>query len=163
MSTRGMLAIQWYANCDYELLYRHNDTYPTSLGVQLMELLQASASFNFKREQIIEELQKLGLEDKKRSVTKPEEAFLRIQGDLEWIYSVELQDRADLSSLTISRTSNPHEFSRQFVFRVWFGYVRFFPNHHFYEEMLAVERSAGIALNCLEAYESGEARTKSNT
>lgn len=159
MSTRGMVAIQWHPNGSYSLFYRHTDTYPTSLGTQLMELLRAAASFSWNRDRLSEELENLGLRDERKSVGKPEEVFLSVQGDLDWVYAIELGDRADLTSLTIFKTSNPSTL-RDFAFRVWFGYVEYFPNNHFYEEMLAVERCAGISLSCVEAYANCAARSE---
>jgi len=146
-----MIAIQRYDNSQYELYYRHLDGYPTGLGVELIEALKEKLPID----KVIERVR---AEDEHRTVEKPEDAYLKVQGDLEWIYVIR-DLNSNTTSLEILKTSCPYFWQlalddrrrKEFVFSVWFSYVRFFPEDY-KERMGEVQRMAEISLNCLEAY-----------
>lgn len=151
MSTRSMIAVQWYPNGSYSLYYRHSDGYPEGLGTELIEALKEGLSID-------KVLEKVGAKDEKKTVNKPEDAFLSVQGDLEWIYVIENPD-SENTNLRILKTSCPYFWGlagndageKEFVFPVWFSYVKYFPSR--YTQIMAeVDRMADIALRCLEAY-----------
>jgi len=147
-----MIVVQWAMNGSYELFYRHCDGYATGLGVELIEALKSGIPV----EQI---LRQVGAEPEHKYVEKPEDAFLTVQGDLEWIYVIRDIDSDKTRNLEIIKTSCPYFWQfgkdrtvqRNFAFPVWFSYVCFFPEDY-KERMREVELMAEIAIHCLEAY-----------
>ena len=154
MGTRSMIAVQRYWNSPYELFYRHMDGYATGLGVELIEAMKQGLS-------VEEIMEKVGAEPERRSVERPEDAFLKVQGDLEWIYVICNPTDAKTISLQILRTSCPDfwfngaENATDFVFSAWFSYVQYFPENY-KEVMRQVERTAEITLNALAALEKAK-------
>jgi|GEM_PF-2372257 hypothetical protein len=131
MSTRGMVVVQRCTNCAYELYYRHYDTYPQALGVELVRAMTKGK----KIEQVMLEV---GATAESKTTKSPEDAFLKVQGDLEWIYCIENLDPegciTSRTSLEIYKTSCPYFWFKgdgnaiDFVFRVWGCSVDYFPN-----------------------------------
>jgi hypothetical protein len=160
MSTRGAVVIQHYHNGRYEIHYRHTDTYPTNLGIDLLEKMKAQAMFG--KEISIDDLVKeLGLEVTGHSVEKPEDAFLEYQGDLEWIYVIENPHDLLTTSVAILRTSCPDFWRMEkgknrpdFTFRVWSSYLRFLSIDvaEIASKMRSVESMAEIALSAVASY-----------
>lgn len=77
MSTRGFVLIGDDGN--FRVLYRHTDTYPTGLGVELLEMLRRQAGGNPSAVDMARLIEELGLEDYRTNVSKPEDAFPRVQ------------------------------------------------------------------------------------
>jgi len=88
------------------------------------------------------------LEPENKSVKQPEDAFLKLQGDLEYIYVV----RENPAGLTIYRTTNPRNLP-DFAFKIWFSYAKYFPApHDVVKTMAEIQLTAHITLEALEAY-----------
>jgi len=62
MSTRGYLLFHTRWNGPYEAYYQHHDTYPTGLGISLVEVLKTTAHMEGKitPEKIVQELNSRG-------------------------------------------------------------------------------------------------------
>jgi hypothetical protein len=136
----------------FGVFYRHTDTYPTGLGVELLELLKGQASGNPSAIDMARLIEELGLKDYRTYVSKPEDAFPKVQADVEWIYVVRPNTRPNLTSVAIYRTSNPDLIrGPDFVFSAWFSYVEYFPED-IKARMAEVERISEITLNGLAAY-----------
>ncbi|MEM3573740.1 MAG: hypothetical protein QXJ62_05905 [Nitrososphaeria archaeon] len=131
-----------------ECWYHHNDGYLIGLSIELISLLREmlTAPEFVTREKIVK---KLELEKLEVRIYRPEEAFVEIQADLEYIYEI----IENPLSLTIYRTSNPY-FDKDFVFPVWFCYAQYFPAHtsEIYSDMEIVEKTTYIFINPLTAY-----------
>jgi len=153
VSTRGMVL---FGDGDggnvYQAYYKHCDSYPTGLGVEIVRILKRPIKNG--KEDIINEL---GLEDEHKRFygvfgEDAAMAAFNYQGDLEWIYVINLGPR---TSLQIFRTSNPAvRGGPRFVFPVWGRYLRYMPGDmlHLWQEMTEAERMAGIALVAIAAY-----------
>ena len=144
MGTRACVLFGNRGENSWRVYYRHNDGYPRALGLELAEAIKRGLS----KDEIIK---RLSLEDYHTFVCSPEEPFTKIQGDLEWIYAVILNEgEIDWSSLRIYRTSNPRV-DVDFVFLVWGSYAKLFP-----EDLMAamenIELTAEVALNAVAAY-----------
>ena len=145
MSTRGMVVFSQNAAGGGAAYYKHHDTYPTGLGLRLIELMRQGKS----EEQIAAEA---GLEYEAH-VARVEYTFLKLQGDLEWVYLIRDIRRGEFASLQIYRTSNPRFSELKFIFPVWFSYVQFFPSRQEAPKMMeGVEHKAEVALSALAAY-----------
>jgi len=153
MSTRGMVAVQFSMNGGYRLYYRHCDTYPTGLGYELISKLKAAQIFGWHVEGIDKILEEVGCVDEKRTAIEPEDAFLHVQGDLEYIYVIKNVDDPTTLSVQILRTSNPRS-TPNFAFPIYFSYIRFvsIKSHELMTDMARVEGTAGMILHALEAY-----------
>jgi hypothetical protein len=150
VSTRGFVLMG--DDGSFRVLYRHTDTYPTGLGVELLEMLKGQASGNPSAVDIARLIESLGLEDYRTSVSRPEDAFPKVQAGVEWIYVVRPNTRPKLTSVQVFRTSNPDMIhGPDFVFSVWFSYVEHFPDD-IGARMAEVERTAEVVLNCMAAY-----------
>jgi len=163
MSTRGYLLFRTRWNGPYEAYYQHHDTYPTSLGINLIDALITAADMEGKitTESIIEDLNKRGykLRRAERTFSKPEQAFQH-QSDIEWIYAVTVDDTPESSSLAIYKTSNPIT-DTHFCFKAWSSILRYFPSsHEIPREMHQLEQSANLTLNAIGAYEEATSREK---
>jgi hypothetical protein len=105
MSTRGVVLLSRNKHRHpynvHEIWYQHTDTYPEGLGVELLEHLmnymhwgKVDSYFGAKPDSFeagIEEIiAKCTQEKYPQCVDKPEDAYHRVQGDLEWIYCIEL-------------------------------------------------------------------------
>jgi len=133
-------------NGPYECYYRHTDGYPSGLRSDLIEALRSPFVKDW--EGLVKECR---LQDEKRTVTKPEDAFLKVQGDLEYLYVVEGFDNGTVS-LAIYKTSSPHDLP-DFAWRIWFSYKQYFPSPADVVHCMAdLELMAGISLRGLEAY-----------
>jgi len=141
MSTRACVCFGDYGA--WQVFYRHCDGYPTGLGFELAEALKQGLN----RGQIIKTL---NLEDYNRTVREPEECFLRIQGDLDYIYAVRTNYP---KALTIYRTSNPW-LSVNFVFPVWACLVCYFPvlKENLKKEMRTAEQIAQATIRAIASY-----------
>jgi len=127
----------------YRCYYRHLDGYPSGLGAMLIEALRSS--FVRSWDQLVEYC---NLKDENVVVGRPEDAFLRVQGDLDYIYVVQENPRG----LRIYRTSNPYPLP-PFAFLVWASYQRYFPApKDVVRKMADVEAMANLILNALESY-----------
>jgi len=151
MGTRGFILLGSKEG-SYRVYYRQLDTYPTGLGAELLRILK----LNLARD--IYELKQnivggLHLKDYEVYVDSPEGAFPDIQGDVEWIYAVRLDDRdMGATSVTIYRTSFP-ALDVDFIFPVFSSYVDFLPSpEDIPARMAEVERIAEIVLSALESY-----------
>ena len=143
-------------NGNYILYYRHTDGYPTGMGVDLIDAIRTTETRDFY--QAVKEIaEKCALQDEKRSIDKPEDAFLKVQGDLEYLYVIENLYEVDTRSLTIYKTSNPRKLP-DFVFSIWFSYAQFFPED-VGARMGEIERTARIILKALEAYHQASIST----
>jgi len=163
MSTRGYLLFRTRWNGPYEAYYQHHDTYPTGLGISLVDVLKTTAHREGKitPEKIVQELNSMGynLQRSQRNFSKPEQAF-QIQSDIEWIYAVTIDDTPESSSLAIYRTSNPIT-DTDFCFKAWSCYLRYFPSsHEIPREMQQLEQSANLTLHAIVAYEEATSREK---
>jgi hypothetical protein len=151
MGTRGFVLLGGKEG-GFRVYYRHTDAYPTGLGVELLRMLKLNPARGTGelRRKIVEGLR---LEDYRVYVESPEGAFPGVQGDVEWIYAVRLDDRdAGLTSVTIYRTSVP-ALDVDFVFPVFSSYVDFLPSpEDIPARMAEVERIAEIVLSALESY-----------
>jgi len=151
MTTRGFVLLGGKEG-GFRVYYRHADAYPTGLGAELLRLLKLSLARDVHElgRRIVEELR---LEDYGVHVEAPEDAFPGVQGDVEWIYAVRLDDRdAGLTTVTIYRTSAPVP-DVDFVFPVFSSYVSFLPSpKDIPARMAEVERVAEIVLSALRSY-----------
>jgi len=151
MGTRGFVLLGGKEG-GFRVYYRHTDAYPTGLGVELLRVLKLNPAKDIYelRQKIVRGLQ---LEDYEVYVESPEGAFPGVQGDVEWIYAVRLDDRdAGLSTVTIYRTSVPVP-DVDFVFPVFSSYVSFLPSpEDIPARMAEVERAAEIVLSALRGY-----------
>jgi len=155
MGTRGMIAVREREEGPYSLFYRHHDSYPEGLGAELIREMKALLG-----RRVTDLLKSVAAQPERRIVNKPEDAFLLVQGDLEWVYAIDNLDEGgrikNTTSLEIFRTSTPYFFSsqgkkRDFVFRVWASRVEYFP-HNYEEWMSHVSTMATIVLECLSAF-----------
>jgi len=122
MSTRAMILVQYreaWAS-PYHMYYRHYDGYPTGLGDEMVRAMIQGKSID-------DVLKEVGAEDEHETVSKPEDAFLKYQGDLEWIYVIRNPDN-DNRSLEILKTSYPTLIENDFVFSVLCCYQKYFDN-----------------------------------
>jgi hypothetical protein len=127
VSTRGFVLVG--DDGSFRVLYRHTDTYPTGLGVELLELIKGQASGNQSAVDVAGLIEELGLEDYRTRVSRPEYAFPRVQADVEWIYVIRPNTRPNLTSVQIFRTSNPNVLhGPDFLFSCWFSYAKNFPD-----------------------------------
>lgn len=142
MSTRGVICIREGRGGSFDKYYHHTDTYPTGIGIELLKWLKNSGE--------VEDLKKI-LPNMRHEgfIDHPEDAFLKGQGDLEYIYVVQLD--GERSRIDVLRTSNPY-FEKDFVFHIWGCYKQFMPKD-VVKVMADVERSTHIALNIMQAYE----------
>ena len=150
MSTRAMILVKRYSSGPYELHYRHCDGYPLGLGVELIEALKKGL-------ETMEVLKIVGAErERGYPLGKVEDAFLKVQSDLEWLYELaDYNSEKDLRSLGIYKTSCPFTFKEgtpDFVFRCFWSYVRYFPLDH-HSKMEQVEETAQTTLNALISLE----------
>lgn len=144
MSTRACVCFSNTARMSWEVYYKHHDGYPTGLGLELAKLLKKNAT----KDRII---RKLSLENYRRLIRSPEEAFTKIQGDLEWIYAIAINEKDPAwSAMRIYKTSNP-AMDVGFVFPVWGCYAKLLPKN-LKTTMEYVEMAVGVALNMLSAY-----------
>jgi hypothetical protein len=162
MSTRGMVAVQQGMNGRYKLYYRHTDTYPTGLGYDLISKLKATQTFGWQQKEIEKILQEVGCRFEGEYVDKPEDAFLKVQGDLEYIYVIEDLDNPTALSVQILRTSDPYflEPRVEFVYPIYFSYVSDVSvhPHELMADMARVECTSDMILNALEAYHKAVAK-----
>jgi hypothetical protein len=157
LSTRGFVLID--DDGSFRVFYRHTDTYPTGLGVELLEMLKGQASGNPSAGVVAGLIEELGLEDYRTRVSRPEDAFPKVQADVEWIYVVRPNTRPNLTSVQVFRTSNPDLIhGPDFAFSVLFSYVEHFPED-IEARMAEVERTAEIVLNALTGYHKAKNRT----
>jgi len=140
MGTRAMVLLK--SGGTYRCYYRQYDGYPTVLGSQLICALRTRQNW--------EDIAKVcHLADENVAVLEPEEAYLRVQGDLDYIYVVELKPKV---SLQIYRTTNPWKLPR-FIFPIWGSYAEFFPSPpDVVSRMAEVERCTSITLAALRKY-----------
>ncbi len=161
-----MIAIRRGSDGTYDLYYRHSDGYPTGLGVELIEGLKQHLTIDAL-------LKKVGAEDEKKTVAKPEDAFLEVQGDLEWIYALEhhVASMPDRIYLKIFKTSHGcmgmYDVNKliakplEFAFQVWSSYVQYFPEkpEEAMEAMEHVEMLTDMTLNGIAAFAAAVVRT----
>ena len=141
MATRAMVLRRNGAS--YECYYRHCDGYPTGLGAQLIEALRSPFCKTW--QDIVKQCE---LQPENKVVRKPEDAFLKLQGDLEYIYVVS----ENPASLTIYRTTNPRSLPA-FAFKIWSSYAKYFPApHDVMKTMAEIQLIAHITLQALENY-----------
>ena len=164
MSTRGYLLFRRRWCGALTAYYQHHDTYPTSLGKDIIDALIIAADMEgtITIENIVEDLNKRGynLQKAERSFSKPEQVFLEYQSDIEWIYVIDLNDTPNSTSLQIWKTSNPIT-DTDFCFKVWSSYVRYFPSSHETPNLMyTLELTANMALNALAAYEEATKKCK---
>ena len=153
MSTRGMVVFSRYSTGKGPAYYRHHDAYPTELGLKLIELMRQGESMG-------EIVAQANLEYVDH-VSRVEYTFLKLQGDLEWVYLIRDIHRGEFASLRIYRTSNPKFFELKFIFPVWFSYVQFFPSRQEAPKMMeGVEHKAEVALSALAAYHEALSRNR---
>ena len=147
-----MVLIRHNSEGPYTAYYRHVDGNPTSLGVDIVEAMLKATGQNLdsaETEKFIANEAGAGSEGK--SVLKPEDAFLKLQGDLEWVYCISL---GTYRSLEIYKTSCPR-WLPDFAFSCLWSYEQYFDNA--FQEGVDVrfkhlEETCGITLKALEAY-----------
>jgi len=162
MGTRTMVCVQSYHNGNYDLFYRHNDGNPEALGFELVCFLselnheiEIGLTKDLTPEAFINRMvEKLKLQPEKRTVEKPEEAFLKVQGDLEYIYALRLESLFSRTRLDIYRTSNPYT-ETDFVFHLFGCYVMFAPRtiEEIAKRMDLIEATGNISLQAIAQYE----------
>ena len=157
MGTRGYLLFRRRWCGALTAYYQHLDTYPTGLGVDVIDALitAADAEGTITTEGIIADLNKRGynLQKAERSFSKPEQVFLEYQSDIEWIYVIDLNDTPNSTSLEIWKTSNPIT-ETDFCFKVWSSYVRYFPSSHETPNLMhTLEITANMTITAIAAYE----------
>lgn len=156
MGTRAMVLFNESEGL-YECYYRHNDGNPRSLGVQLLVALKSHLG----KQEIVKfcDLKTVEIQNVRKMVAKPEDAFLKVQSDLEYIYAVE-DLKSDYTTLRIYKTSDPYSFDGfpEFVWLIFFCYVKKFPVD-VSVEMRDVERVSVTALKGLKAYHSALTQT----
>lgn len=163
MSTRGMVCLRFNRNGGFELWYRHTDTYPNGLGMEIitkLKDLQYKARYNgreIEAEDIYRMLEDLGCTPEKVFISKPEDAFYKRQGDLEYIHVLDINlEKFGNSSYTILRTSNPW-FDFKFAYPIYGSYIEFLPPlETANREMKEVERISDIALDLLRSFKQAE-------
>lgn len=122
MSTRAMILVEYGEawTSPYHMYYRHYDGYPSGLGNDLLNAME-------KGKFIEDILKEVGARDEAGTIANPEDAFLKHQGDLEWIYVIRNPD-SDSISLEILKTSCPGLIGKDFVFSVFWSYRKYFSN-----------------------------------
>jgi len=148
MSTRAMICVDWHGHDHFELFYRHCDGYPTGLGLELIDAM-------LKHKSIEEILRAVRTEPLDRFVDEVEDAFLKVQSDLEWIYVIRNAAHSDTVSLEIYKTSCPYT-RRNFVWPVWFGYKKYIARKRALWAMLVIEMTASNTLHALHEFEKAE-------
>lgn len=148
VSTRAMICVDSYGHDHFELFYRHCDGYPTGLGMELVEAM-------LKHDSIEEVLKEVCAEPEGRSIGRIEDAFLKVQSDLEWIYVICNANDKETVSLQIFKTSNPYT-KRNFVWPVWFSYKTYMNRKKALLEMSVVELTASNTLQALHEFERAE-------
>ena len=151
-----MILLRRYSGGPYELHYRHCDGYPLGLGVELIEALKQGLETD-------DVLKQVGAErERGYPVSKVEDAFLKVQGDLEWLYELsDYNQDKELRSLGIYKTSCPYTFHDlpDFVFRCFSSYVKYFPTDH-HSKMEQVEATAETALHAVISLERAKSSQK---
>jgi hypothetical protein len=148
MSTRAMICVDWYGHDHFELFYRHCDGYPTGLGQELIEAM-------LKHDSIQEVLKEVSAGPEGGFVERVEDAFLKVQSDLEWVYAIHNANDKETVSLQIFKTSNPYT-TRQFIWPVWFSYKVFMKRKKALLQMSVVELTASNTLHALHEFEKAE-------
>ena len=164
MSTRGYLLFRRRWNGPLTAYYQHMDTYPTGLGVDLIDALvgMGDAEGTLAIESIVKDLnsRRYNLQKTERAFSKPEQVFLEHQSDIEWMYVIDLHDSPNSSSLEIWKTSNPIT-DTDFCFKVWSSYVRYFPSSHETPNLMhTLEITANMTITAIAAYEEATKREK---
>jgi hypothetical protein len=134
MGTRAMVCVQSYANGIYELFYRHNDGNPDALGFELVCFLgevYRDIELGFVKDltpmQFIDRMvTALRLQPENRTVEDFQNAFLKVQGDLEYLYVIRLDSNFRRTRFDLYKTSNPYT-TVNFVFHVMGFYMMFAP------------------------------------
>lgn len=150
-----MILVKRYFGGPFELHYRHCDGYPMGLGVELIQALKEGL-------ETVDVLRMVGAEKERGCpVGMVEDAFLKVQGDLEWLYELsDYNPEKDLRSLAIYKTSCPYTYKEEgapdFVFRCFWSYVRYLPRDHV-SKMEQVEENAQTTLSALISLESAKA------
>jgi len=144
MSTRAMVCVNRYGG-SYEMYYRHCDGYPTALGAEIVRALLAGKSID-------EVIEAIGATDERCSVDNPEDAFLKRQSDLEWVYA--LRQSSGTIALQVLKTSDPH-CNRSFVWPVWGKYSNYMKRSDV-RAMETVEQGAESTLHALAAFEKAQ-------
>jgi len=153
MSTRAMICVDWYGHDHFELFYRHCDGYPTGLGIELIDAM-------LKYDSIEEVLNNVSAEPSDRCIENVEDAFLKVQSDLEWIYVIRNAAKSDTMSLQVYKTSCPYT-KRNFVWPVWFGYKKYIVRKRALWAMLVIEMTASNTLHALHEFEKAGAAASS--
>jgi len=153
MSTRAMICVDQlgHERC-YELYYRHCDGYPTGLGIELINAM-------LKHNSIEEIIKDVGASAESRSINEPEDAFLQLQSDLEWIYVIRNGAHSDTMSLQIYKTSCPYT-KRNFAWPVWFSYKVYMKRKRALLEMSVIELTASNTLYALHEFEKARPDAK---
>ena len=145
MSTRAMICVDRFGHDHFELFYRHCDGYPTALGAEIIRALLAGESID----EVIEGVE---ANEEHRTVDRPEDAFLKRESDIEWIYA--LREWQGEIALEILRTSNPY-CDRNFAWSVWFKY-RAYMKKSDVRAMETVEYAGCSTLRALAAFEKAQ-------
>lgn len=161
MGTRAMVCVQMNPNGVYDLFYRHNDGNPDSLGFDLISFLvriahEIAIEINHETHaRIVERLVfEANLRHEGRTVKEPEDAFLKVQGDLDYIYAISLSVPFNRSRFDLYKTSNPH-IRKPFVFHVTGFYLIFAPQNtrDIAEKMSLSEMMSRISLSAVAGFE----------
>jgi len=162
MGTRAMVCVQSYANGIYELFYRHNDGNPDALGFELVCFLGEvyhDIELGFVKDltpiQFIDRMVKaLRLQPENRTVEDFQDAFLKVQGDLEYLYVLRLDSVFRRTRFDLYKTSNPYT-KANFVFHVLGFYMMFAPQRirDISEKMGQAELISCVALQAVAGFE----------
>jgi len=162
MGTRAMVCVQSYANGIYELFYRHNDGNPDALGFELVCFLgevYRDIELGFVKDltpiQFIDRMVKaLRLQPENRTVEDFQDAFLKVQGDLEYLYVLRLDSAFRRTRFDLYKTSNPYT-KANFVFHVLGFYMMFAPQRirDISEKMGQAELISRVALQAIAGFE----------
>jgi hypothetical protein len=142
MANNAMVCVQ--SGEEYGLYHRNCHGGPVQFGTELIEALR-----NSETQQALESVQAAALG---QWVRYPDEAFLTVRQDIEWIYVVRDQGGEQSKQLEIHKTSYDGT-TRRFAWMVWSGRVEHLDKVTATRQMELAEMTGVAVLQALRAYE----------